>query len=97
MAWRWAPDNQEATFLVPLLCDSRLRAAGSSALESPKRVRQFRPPIAAGLAVNFSAGKNRRGKNQKPSRAEINAAIYLLQIKSEKLHRSSHNRIIPTN
>jgi len=49
------------------------------------------------LAMNFSAGKNRRGKNQKPSRAEINAAIYLLQIKSEKLHRSSHNRIIPTN
>jgi hypothetical protein len=49
------------------------------------------------LAVNFSTGKNRRGKNQKPSRAEINAAIYLLQIKSEKLHRSSHNRIIPTN
>jgi hypothetical protein len=47
------------------------------------------------LAVNFSAGKNRRFKNQKPSRAEINAAIYLLQIKSEKLHRSSHNRIIP--
>src|SRR5438045_2107572 len=47
MVWRWAPDKQAATFLVPLFCDSRLQAVASSALESSKRVRRFRPPIAA--------------------------------------------------